>query len=296
MCWIFVFLAKFAGLLSRDLTMMMINFAVTCREERNMEKRRIMMIYMLFSIIGTLFLPSVDAQIAGSPTFSPAPAPAPEYVNLTYLLSYAGPFHTFLNYLESTKVLETFQNQANNTEEGITIFVPKDQAFSSLKSPSLSNLTTDQLKSFCLFHALPHFYTLADFKNLSQMSPVNTLAGGGGYALNFSDVSGTVSLNSGWTRTKVSSAVHSTDPVSIFQVDKVLLPEAIFGTDIPPTPAPAPAPDISPSADSPSAESDATKSSPSSSPSSSSSFKISSFSVLSQLVLAIGVGGSILFL
>ncbi|XAR68154.1 hypothetical protein NMG60_11003189 [Bertholletia excelsa] len=183
-----------------------------------------------------------------TPTPTPAPAPAPEYVNLADLLSVAGPFQTFLNYLQSTKTMQTFQNQANDTVEGLTLFVPKDQAFKSLKNPSLSNLTEDQIKQLCLFHALPHYYTLADFVNLSQTGPVDSMAGDD-YSLNFTDVSGTVQLDSGWTRTKVSSAVHATEPVAIYQVDKVLLPEAIFGTDIPPVPAPAPAPDIAPAAD-----------------------------------------------
>ncbi|KAI3504136.1 hypothetical protein L1887_32681 [Cichorium endivia] len=47
-------------------------------------------------------------------------------------------------------------------------------------------------------------------------------------------------------------SVHAKDPVAIYQVNRVLLPEAIFGTDIPP-PAPAPAPvavsDVAPMAD-----------------------------------------------
>lgn len=226
--------------------------------------------------IAVLFLfSSANAQKAASPpllTPTPALAPAPDKVNLTDLLTVAGPFHTFLNYLQSTKVIDTFQNQANNTEEGITIFVPKDDAFKSLKKPSLSNLTSDQLKQLCLFHALPHYYSLSEFKNLSN--PVSTYAGGS-YALNFTDNSGTIGLNSGWTRTKVSSSVHSTDPVAVYQVDKVLLPEAIFGTDIPPMPAPAPAPDAkAPTADSPTKASDGGDSSPSSSPAKNSSQKI----------------------
>lgn len=227
------------------------------------------------------------AQIAKAPALSPtpAPAPAPDFVNLTDLLTVAGPFHTFLSYLQSTKVIDTFQNQANHTEEGITLFVPKDGAFASQKKPSLSNLTDDQLKSLCLFHALPHYYTLADFKNLSNMSPVSTFAGGE-YTVNFTDITGTAHINSGWTDTKVSSSVHSTDPVAVYQIDKVLLPEAIFGTDIPPTPAPAPAPDISPAADSPTGVSgtgfSAAASKPSSSPKLSSSW--------SHLVLAASSG------
>lgn len=229
---------------------------------------------------------SPPAPVAMSPTPTPAPAPAPAYVNLTYLLSVAGPFHTFLDYLESTKVLDTFQNQANKTDRGITIFVPKDDAFKALKKPSLSNLTSDQLKSLILFHALPEFYSLADFGELSTKGPVSTLAGGL-YALNFTDDSGTVHLDSGWSKTKVTSAVHSTDPVAIYQVDKVLLPEAIFGTDIPPTPAPAPAPVVSPVADSPSADSKESGSSPKASPSTSSSIKIMNLSTWRQMVLAV---------
>ncbi|MBA0549144.1 hypothetical protein Golob_020197 [Gossypium lobatum] len=235
---------------------------------------------------------SPPAPVAMTPTPTPAPAPAPEYVNLTYLLSVAGPFHTFLNYLESTKVIDTFQSQANNTEQGITIFIPKDDSFKGLKKPSLSNLSDDQLKSLILFHALPKYYALADFNDLSTKGPITTLAGGQ-YTLNFTDDSGTVHLDSGWSKTKVSSAVHSTDPVAIYQVNKVLLPEAIFGTDIPPTPAPSPAPDISPSADSPSADSKEGGSLSKALPSDSASHRVMKLSIWSHLVLAV-LGGLVL--
>ncbi|GKC95667.1 fasciclin-like arabinogalactan protein 7 [Tanacetum coccineum] len=225
---------------------------------------------------------SPPAPIILTPT--PAPAPAPDYVNLTALLSVAGPFSTFLKYLQQTKVIETLQNQANNTDEGITLFVPKDKAFASLKKQSLSNLTADQLKQLCLFHALPHYYSLSDFKNLN--GPINTLAGGS-YTLNFTDPMGTVHIGSGWTNTEVSSSVHSTDPVAIYQVNKVLLPEAIFGTDIPPpAPAPAPVPDIAPvAADAPDADGKGSGSGASSS-SSSSSYRIMAWSVWRCLMMA----------
>ena len=257
------------------------------------------MIFIVCSALLLLCTSTAYAQTAKSPpisptpTPSPAPAPAPEYVNLTDLLTVAGPFQTFLTYLQSTKVLDTFQNQANNTEEGVTIFVPTNSAFSSLKKPSLSNLTQDQLKSLLLFHGLPHFYSLSDFKNLTQLSPVPTFAGGQ-YTLNFTDVSGVAKISSGWSNTKVSSSVHSTDPVAIYQVDKVLLPEAIFGTDIPPTPAPAPSPDIAPAADTPSGSTSGGKASSTSSPSSS-SYKMISWGIWSQLVLALS-GLLVLFL
>ncbi|KAE8685244.1 Fasciclin-like arabinogalactan protein 7 [Hibiscus syriacus] len=169
------------------------------------------------------------------------PTPTPGYVNLTYLLSVA------------------------------------DSSFKGLKKPSLSNLSNDRLKSLILFHALPKYYALADFNELSTKIPVSTLAGGQ-YTLNFTYDSGTVHLDSGWSRTKVTSAVHSTDPVTIYQVDKVL-PEAIFGTYIPPMPAPAPAPDISPTADAPSADSKEGGSSSKSLPSNSSSTRLMGLSL-----------------
>lgn len=245
---------------------------------------------MFFLVSNTLLLlsSSAFAKTASPPILSPtpAPAPAPDFVNLTDLLTVAGPFHTFLGYLESTKALDTFQNQANNTEEGITLFVPKDSAFSSLKKPSLTKLTSEQIKQVILFHALPHFYSLSDFKNLSQGSSTPTFAGGD-FTLNFTDNSGSVHISSGWSKTKVTSAVHATDPVAIYEVDKVLLPEAIFGTDIPPAPAPAPTPEIAPAADSPTEQSAESKSSsPSSTPDGSSSHKILSYGIWGNLVLA----------
>ncbi|KAI4378253.1 hypothetical protein MLD38_015757 [Melastoma candidum] len=194
---------------------------------------------------------------APTPTPVPAPAPAPVYVNLTDLLSVAGPFHTFLGYLQSTNVIATFQNQANNSRDGITIFAPSDDAFSSLTSPSLSNLTQDQLRSVCLFHALPKYYSLADFKSLSQSSPVPTYAGDQ-YKLNFTYTFGLVRISSGWTNTKITSSVHATDPIAIYELDKVLLPEAIYGTDIPPAAAPSPTPNTAPAADAPATKSNST--------------------------------------
>ncbi|KAJ4980896.1 hypothetical protein NE237_031733 [Protea cynaroides] len=249
------------------------------------------MIFMVTTLL-VLFSSSVtNAESVAAPALSPTPAPAPAPVNLAYLLSVAGPFQTFLNLLESTKVIQTFQNQANNTKQGITIFIPTDSAFSSLKKPSLSNLTQDEKKSLALFHGLSQYYTLSDFNTLSQSSPVTTMAGGQ-YSLNFTDVSGTVHLSSGWTNTKVSSSIHSTNPVSLYEVDKILLPEAIFGEPPVPAPAPAPSPEIAPAADTFSSPTAGGVSPKSSLPSS--SHKIINWVTLNYLALAIS-GGLIFF-
>ncbi|KAM1106426.1 hypothetical protein ACFX1X_003323 [Malus domestica] len=50
-------------------------------------------------------------------------------------------------------------------------------------------------------HALPHYYTLADLKNLSESGPIPTFAGES-YTLNFTDALGSVHLTSGWSDIK----------------------------------------------------------------------------------------------
>lgn len=178
--------------------------------------------------------PPAPAPMSLAPT--PAPAPAPHYVDLAELLSVAGPFHTFLNYLEKTNVIETLQSQANNTKVGITIFVPKDSAFAALKKSTFSNLTSDQLKTLLLYHAFPKFYSLAEFKNLSSLNPVNTFAGSP-YTLNLTDDMGSIYVQSMWSRPKIASSVYATKPVAIYALNKVLLPMQLFSKD-PPAPAP----------------------------------------------------------
>ncbi|CAL9151430.1 unnamed protein product [Musa hybrid cultivar] len=182
------------------------------------------------------------------PSPAPAPAPAPHHVNLTELLSVAGPYHTFLNYLLQTRVIDTFQNQANNSEQGITIFVPKDSAFALLKSSDLANLTDDQLRRLVLYHALSKYYSLSDFRNLSNMNPVTTFAGGQ-YTLNVTEAAGIIHVVTSWSSPKISSSVYSTAPVAVYQIGRVLLPEAIFSVDPSLAPAPAPAPETTKASD-----------------------------------------------
>ncbi|XP_020595163.1 fasciclin-like arabinogalactan protein 7, partial [Phalaenopsis equestris] len=221
-------------------------------QEIHITKEMALTTLCLISSILTLWISPINAQSPPapllSPSPSPAPAPGPHLVNLTDLLSVAGPFHTFLNYLLQTNVIQTFQNQANNTNQGITIFVPSDSAFADLQKPSLTNLSEDQLKSLLLYHAFPNYYSLSDFQKLSSKNPVSTFAGGQ-YTLNVTDTSGLIQVGSDWSNPKISSSVYSTYPVSVYEVNNVLLPKAIVTTAPAYAPAPAPAPDHSPNLD-----------------------------------------------
>ncbi|XP_051212660.1 fasciclin-like arabinogalactan protein 7 [Lolium perenne] len=171
---------------------------------------------------------------------TPAPAPAPAYVDLAELLSLAGPYGTFLDYLTKTDVIKTFQSQANDTKQGISVFAPLDSAFAAVDSGALSNLTNDQLRSLMLHHAMPRYYPLSAFSKLAAASPVPMFA----YKVNVTDHAGIIGVASGWATAKLVSSVYSTSPVAVYALDTVLLPKEVFPTapEVTPVAAPAPAP------------------------------------------------------
>ncbi|CAM0904226.1 unnamed protein product [Alopecurus aequalis] len=173
-------------------------------------------------------------------TETPAPAPAPRYVHLADLLSLAGPYGTFLEYLTKADVIKTFQSQANDTKQGITIFAPQNSAFAAVDQAALSNLTADQLRSLMFHHATPRYYPLSAFSALAAKSPVSMYA----YKVNVTDATGTIRVVSGWATAKLVSSVYSTSPVALYALDSVLLPKEIFPTapEVTPVAAPAPAP------------------------------------------------------
>ncbi|MCO5601592.1 hypothetical protein L7F22_055715 [Adiantum nelumboides] len=211
---------------------------------------------MLLSI-AIAFSPSgTRAQaLTEAPSPSPAPAPAPGYVNITQVLIYAGDFSTFVKLLTSSGVGEKFQKQANDTETGITIFAPKDKAFTTEPAATLlTNLTAQQLMSLLEYHALSSWESLAELQQTAN-NVTNTFAtynGGGRYVLNLTNVKGQVEIITEWNRATIASTLINANPVSIFALDQVLLAEDLFGL---PAPAPAPspssgAPELSPSASS----------------------------------------------
>jgi len=170
---------------------------------------------------------------------SPIDLPPPvHHVDLADLLDVAGPFQTFLNYMQRTSVIETIQSQADHTKAGITIFVPRDSAFAALKkkkkkkktTPAIASLTKAQLKSLLLYHALPRFYSLAEVGSLRWRSPVATFAGSR-CTLNLTEDIGTIRVRSAWSNAKIGSTVYGTAPVAVYEVDKVLLPSQIFKSE-----------------------------------------------------------------
>lgn len=193
---------------------------------------------------------AVSQRQSAPPVDTPAPAPVPRDVNLTDLLSLAGPYATFLRYLVKTDVIKTFQTQANDTDAdhptpGITIFAPEDSAFAALDPAALSNLTADRLRTLMLCHALPKYHPLSSFSALAAAGPVPTFAGGQ-CAVNVTYDAGRIRVVSSWGKAaRLVSSVYSTEPAAVYALDRVLLPDQVFPTEpevAAPVPAPAPAP------------------------------------------------------
>lgn len=179
---------------------------------------------------------------ASSPLSSPpvsAPAPTPHYVNISNVLEQAGQFKTFLSLIAGTQAETQLQTQANNTQQGLTLFAPSDGAFSSLRpkyKAMLGKLTDTQKISLLQYHAVPMFYTLGQFQALSN--PVSTM---GSYKFNVSAFGAQVNVSTGLVNAPLTSSIFSQAPVAVYEIDKVLLPEEIFGLPSP-TPAPSPEP------------------------------------------------------
>ncbi|GAV66380.1 Fasciclin domain-containing protein [Cephalotus follicularis] len=144
--------------------------------------------------------------------------------------------------MQQTSVDTQLYNQLNNSNNGITIFAPSDNAFSSLKPGTLNSLTDQQKVELIQFHVIPQHLSMSTFQTASN--PLRTNAGDSAdwlFPLNVTTSGNSVNITTGLTNTSVSGTVYTDDQLAIYQVDQVLQPPAIFNPS-PPPPAPAPAP------------------------------------------------------
>ncbi|KAG1371578.1 putative DnaJ protein P58IPK [Cocos nucifera] len=169
----------------------------------------------------------------------PAAAPAPPGpTNITKILEKAGQFTTFIRLLKSTQIADQINNQLNDSNSGLTVFAPTDNAFSSLASGTLNSLADQQKVALIQFHVLPSFFSMSQFQTGSN--PLRTQAGdvtNGQFPLNVTTTGNTVNITTGIVNTTVSNTIYSDNQLAVYQVDQVLLPLEIFR---PQAPAPAP--------------------------------------------------------
>ncbi|CAN6463161.1 unnamed protein product [Victoria cruziana] len=199
---------------------------------------------IVFSSLSTFFFSIALSQPQASPSptapVTPAaPAPGSGPVNVTAILEKNGQFGIFIRLLKSTQVGDQLANELNNSNQGMTIFAPTDDAFNSLKAGTLNSLTDSQKVSLVQFHIVPQFLTTSQFQTVSN--PLRTQAGGadGQFPLNVTTSGNQVNISTGVDETTLDSSLYSANSLAIYRVNKVLLPIAFFGT---PAPAEAPAP------------------------------------------------------
>lgn len=171
----------------------------------------------------------------------PASAPAPPGpTNVTKILEKAGQFTTLIRLMKLTQVGDQINQQLNNSNSGLTIFAPTDNAFSSLQAGTLNTLSDQQKVQLIQFHIVPSFISTSQFQTVSN--PLRTQAGGsdpGEFPLNVTTSGNQVNVTTGVDNTTVSGTVYTDNQLAVYQVDKVLLPLSLFG---PASPAPAPSP------------------------------------------------------
>uniref|UniRef100_A0A0D9UX17 FAS1 domain-containing protein n=1 Tax=Leersia perrieri TaxID=77586 RepID=A0A0D9UX17_9ORYZ len=210
---------------------------------------------LVFSLILSMSIVATSAQGPTAAPAAPAPAtpttpatpaaPAPastKTTNITGILAKAGQFNTFIRLLRSTGAAEQIDNQLNSSRSGLTVFAPTDNAFTSLPSGTLNSLSDQQKNSLLQYHVVSTLIPMSQFDTVSN--PLRTQAGSsspGEYPLNVTAEGQQVNITTGVVNATVDNTLFSGDNLVVYQVNKVLLPMAIYGT-----PAPSPAPSLAP--------------------------------------------------
>ncbi|XP_077249634.1 fasciclin-like arabinogalactan protein 6 [Tasmannia lanceolata] len=195
-------------------------------------------ILLLLALTSSLFL--TTPQVHAQSTLAPAPSASP--LNLTAILEKGGQYNIFMRLLSTTQIDSQIINQLNNSNQGLTLFAPTDNAFNSLKPGTLNSLSPQQQVALILYHILPKYYSLQMFDTISNPERTQASGNDGGlYYLNFTTIPNTnqVNISTGIVTTQINNALYSQPPLAVYEVDKVLLPIDLFGTK-PPSAAPSP--------------------------------------------------------
>ncbi|KAD7479726.1 hypothetical protein R6Q59_008548 [Mikania micrantha] len=188
-------------------------------------------------------LPFILLSTTTTTLAQPAPAPGPPApTNITKILEKASQFTTLIRLFDITKVGDQINTQLNNSKQGMTVFAPPDNAFSSLSAGTLNSLSDQQKDELIQFHVIPTFISSSQFQTLSN--PLRTQAGDStfyNFPLNITTSGNQVNLTTGVVNATVANSIYSDGSLAVYQVDKVLLPMNLFGPQ-PPAAAPAPEP------------------------------------------------------
>ncbi|KAJ6755951.1 FASCICLIN-LIKE ARABINOGALACTAN PROTEIN [Salix purpurea] len=176
-----------------------------------------------------------------STSLAQTPSPAPSGpTNITAILEKAGQFTTLIRLMKSTQEADQINTQLNNSNQGLTVFAPTDNSFSSLKAGTLNSLSDQQKVQLVQFHILPSFLSMSNFQTVSN--PLRTQAGNsadGEFPLNVTTSGNQVNITTGVNTATVANTIYTDGQLVVYQVDQVLLPLDLFGTAAAPAPAPS---------------------------------------------------------
>ncbi|KAJ6922972.1 fasciclin-like AGP 13 [Populus alba x Populus x berolinensis] len=159
------------------------------------------------------FVPFLMFFLYSSTTVAQTPSPAPSGpTNITAILEKAGQFTTLIRLMKSTQESDQINTQLNNSNQGLTVFAPPDNAFANLKAGALNSLS-DQQKAG----------NSAD----------------GEFPLNVTTSGNQVNITTGVNTATVANTIFTDGQLVVYQVDQVLLPLDLFGTAAAPAPAPS---------------------------------------------------------
>ncbi|KAG9144044.1 hypothetical protein Leryth_013922 [Lithospermum erythrorhizon] len=187
----------------------------------------------------SIFIIFLQCTLISAQQATPPAPPGP--TNITAILEKAGQFTVLIRLLKASQLADQIDTQLNNSNQGMTIFAPPDNAFSGLQSGTLNSLSDQQKVQLLQFHVLPTFLSMSQFQTVSN--PVRTQAGDTGpgeFPLNvITSGNSQVNISTGVNNATVANAIYTDGQLAVYQVDNVLQPLALFGA---PVPASAPSP------------------------------------------------------
>ncbi|KAF3952704.1 hypothetical protein ACB098_06G117600 [Castanea mollissima] len=199
----------------------------------------LILITLNIQLLLLLLSPQTQAQ-----TSAPAPSPSGP-LNLTAVLEKNGQYSTLIRLLQETQTDIQIANQLNNSAQGLSVFAPTDNAFNNLPSGTINGLTNQNKVLLLQYHIIPKYYSLTDLLTVSNPVPTQASDQNGNWGLNFTGQGNQVNVSTGINATQINNALRQQPPLAVYQVDKVLLPEELFGARSPASAPQAKAPSSS---------------------------------------------------
>ncbi|KAL3633806.1 Fasciclin-like arabinogalactan protein 2 [Castilleja foliolosa] len=152
-----------------------------------------------------------------------APTASPTDLNVTLLMAKQG-CKAFADLLTAQGADVTF---AQSSIGGLTIFCPSDETLKSFR-PRYENLTDGNKTALLLYHGVPVYNSLGMLRSSNGL--MNTLAteGPNNYDFTVQNDGDDVKLETKVVTATIKGTLIDDDPLSVFKIDKVLLPRELF--------------------------------------------------------------------